>query len=180
MYLKKQNLLKSKSYGLGKEYFWSLRQHPVLAELGLEPPRSEVHAFKYEHEKQCAEVFVSLALTETLYDWQPHKRISKGIIPDRMARFENRTIYFEIERGTQDKIVQKTESYRKHWRETKEDFSVLFLVKDEKALEQTITKLEGINASDHYLVGVLPQFVDDPLKALLTSAQRSILLSEAL
>lgn len=180
LYLKKQNLLKSKSYGLGKEYFWSLRRHPVIAELGFEPPRAEVHAFKYEHEKQCAEVFVSLALTEKLYDWQPHKRISKGIIPDRMARFENRTFYFEIERGTQDKVIQKTENYRKFWCETKEEFSALFLVKDEKALEDSVNKLEAANASDHYCVGVFLQFIDDPLNAVLTSAHRSISFLEML
>jgi hypothetical protein len=125
-------------------------------------------------------VFVSLALTERLHDWQPHKRISEGIIPDRAARFEYRVFYFEIERGTQDKVTHKTENYRNFWRETKEEFSVLFLVKDEKALEQTITKLEGINASDHYLVGVFPEFIDDPLNAILTSAHTSISFLELL
>lgn len=180
LYLQKQNLLKSKSYGLGKDYFWSLRKHPVISDLGYEPPRAEVHAFKYEHEKQCAEVFVSLALTEKLYDWQGHKRISKGIIPDRIANLENRTFYLEIERGTQDKIVQKTENYRRFWRETKSDFYVLYLVKDEKTLEDAVRKLEAINASDHYLVGVFSEFTDEPLKAILTGTQRSVSLSELL
>lgn len=180
LYLQKQNLLKSKSYGLGKDYFWSLRKHPVIAELGYEPPRAEVHTFKYEHEKQCAESFVALALTKKLYDWQAHKRISKGIIPDRIAYLENRAFYLEIERGTQDKIIQKTENYRSFWRETKSDFHVLYLVKDEKTLEDSVRKLEVANASDHYLVSVFSEFTDDPLRAILTSTQRSISLSELL
>lgn len=173
LYLRKQSLLKSKCYGLGKDYFWSLRKHPVITERVLEAPRSEVHTFKYEHEKACAEVFVSLALTARLYDWQAHRRISKGIIPDRLADFGNRIFYLEIERGTQDKIVLKTENYRRFWRETNEDFYVLFLVKDEKTLEDAVRKLEGTNAADHYLVGVFSEFTDDPLNAILTGSFES-------
>lgn len=123
---------------------------------------------------------MSLALTEKLYGWQSHRRISKGIIPDRIANIENKIFYLEIERGTQDKIIQKTDNYRLFWRETKEDFRVLFLVKDEKALEDSVRKLETINAPDHYLVGVFSEFTDDPLNAILTGTQRSISLSELL
>ena len=148
--------------------------------MGYEPPRSEVHAFKYEHEKQCAEVFVSLTLTGKLYGWQSHKRISKGIIPDRIARFENRIFYLEIERGTQDKIIQKTDSYRKFWRETKDEFSVLFLVRDEKALEDAVNKFESAGASGHYFVGVFSEFAGDPLNAILTSSIRSVSLQNLL
>lgn len=180
LYLRKQSLLKSKSYGLGKDYFWSLRKHPVISELGYEPPRSEVHAFKYEHERLCAEVFVSLTLTGKLYGWQLHKRISKGIISDRIARFESKLFYLEIERGTQDKIVQKTETYRKFWRETKEDFSVLFLVNDEKTLEDSVNKLEETEASSHYFVGVFAEFTDDPMNAILTSPFKSVSLQNLL
>jgi hypothetical protein len=165
---------------LGKDYFWSLRKHPIIAELGYEPPRAEVHAFKYEHEKECAEVFVSLALTKNLYGWQSHKRISKSIIPDRIANLKNSIYYFEIERGTQDKIAQKTENYRRFWRETNEEFSVLFLVKDEKTLEDSVRKLEEINASDHYLVGVFSEFAETPMTAILTSPSKSSSLSDSL
>lgn len=121
---------------------------------------------------------MSLALTEKLYDWQAHKRISKGIIPDRIANIENKIFYLEIERGTQDKVAQKTENYRRFWRETKEDFRVLFLVKDEKALEDSVRKLEAINVPDYYLVGVFSEFTNEPLNAILTGTHRSISLSE--
>lgn len=179
-YLRKESLLKSKSYGLGKDYFWSLRKHPIISELGYEPPRAEVHTFKYEHEKECAEVFVSLALTGKLYGWQVHKRISKGIIPDRIANLKSSIFYFEIERGTQDKIVAKTENYRKYFRETNESFSVVYLVKDEKTLEDSVRKLEETGASGHYLVGVFSEFTEDPDKALLTNSYKSVSLSDLL
>lgn len=126
----------------------------------------------------CAEVFVALALTGKLYGWQSHKRISKGIIPDRIANIENHLFYLEIERGTQDKIAQKTENYRRYWRETNEEFSVLYLVKDEKTLEDSVRKLEAINASDHYLVGVFSEFTNDPLNAILTNSYNSTSLSQ--
>lgn len=173
-YLRNQNLLKSKSYGLGKDYFWSLRKHPIISELGFEPPSAEVHTFKYEHEKECAEVFVSLALTGRLHGWQAHKRISKGIIPDRIAAFSDRKYFLEIERGTQDKIPSKTENYRRYFRETGEEFNVLFLVKDEKTLEESVKKLERMNASGHYLVGVFSEFTEDPEKAILTGTYESL------
>lgn len=128
----------------------------------------------------CAEVFVSLTLTGKLYGWQSHKRISKGIIPDRIARFENKIFYLEIERGTQDKIVQKMENYGKFWRETKGDFHVLYLVNDEKTLEDSINKLEAAGASNHYLVGVFAEFTGDPLDAILTSPFRSVSLQNLL
>ncbi len=170
--------MKSKSYGLGKDYFWSLKKHPVIAELGYSPPRAEVHTFKYEHEKACAEVFVSLALTKKLYGWESHKRISKTTIPDRIANLERRIFYLEIERGTQDKIVHKTENYRTFFRETGEEFGVLFLVKDEKTLADSVKKLEAANASSHYLVGVFSEFTDDPLGAILTSPTSSVSLHD--
>lgn len=157
-----------------------MRKHPVIAELGLEPPRAEVHAFKYEHERICAEVFVSLALTGKLYDWQSHKKISKGIIPDRTACFENKIFYLEIERGTQDKIIQKTENYRRYWRETNGKFSVIYLVKDEKTLEDSVHKLEAAKASAHYLVGVFSEFIVDPLNAILTNSLKSVSLQNLL
>jgi hypothetical protein len=184
-YLRKQNLLKSKSYGLipGKgsaDYFWSLRKHPIISELGYEPPRAEVHAFKYEHEKECAEVFVALALTGKLYGWKAHKRISKGIIPDRTANLQNNKYYIEVERGTQDKIASKTENYRRYFRETNEEFNVLYLVKDEKTLEDSVAKLEETGASGHYLVSVFSEFTSDPLNAILTNSFKSTSLSDSL
>lgn len=172
--------MKSKSYGLGKDYFWSLRKHPVITELGFEPPRAEVHTFKYDHEKACAEVFVSLALTKKLYGWEAHRRISKTIIPDRTANIARRIFYLEIERGTQDKIIHKTENYREFRRETNDEFRVLFLVKDEKTLADSIRKLEAINAPGHYLVGVFSEFTDNPMKAILTSPKSSVSLFDLL
>src|ERR1043166_5500459 len=100
-YLKKENLLKSKDYGLGKENLWSIKRHPLNKEQGYSPA-PDIHTFKYEHEKACGDVFVSLALTGKLYSWQAHKRIGR-VIPDRIAEMED-MIYIEVEMGSQNKI----------------------------------------------------------------------------
>ena len=125
-------------------------------------------------------MFVALALTGKLYGWQAHKRISKGIIPDRIANLQSNKYYLEIERGTQDKIASKTENYRRYFRETNEEFSVLFLVKDEKTLEDSVRKLGETGASGHYLVGVFSEFTEDPLNAILTNSFKSTSLSDSL
>lgn len=131
-YLQKENVLKSKSYGLGKEMLWSLKSHPVLQDLEVKPPSSEIHTFKYEHEKDCAEIFVALMLDDCVSNWIPHKKLRTGLIPDRTLIVDNLTLHIENERGTQGsaKILKKIERYKNYWRETGDSFQVLFLVKD--------------------------------------------------
>src|SRR5687767_9099277 len=86
--LHQKDLLRFKDYGLGKENLWALKPHPIIKEFEYEPPKAEIHSFKYEHEKACADVFVTLTLTGKLYDWKAHKKLTKGIIPDRTAHLE--------------------------------------------------------------------------------------------
>jgi hypothetical protein len=51
---------------------------------------------------------------------------------DRKAQLFGKTIYFEVERGTQgpEKLREKLDRYVKHFRETREKFYVLFTVQD--------------------------------------------------
>lgn len=134
-YLKTKSLLKSKSYGFAKENLWSLRQHPIIKELDLSPPRGEVHTFKYDHEKLCADIFVLLYSTGNLYSWG-QKKLS-GIIPDRYFEYGDRLVYLELERGTQDqkRIIGKLQAYKKWFRETGEKFHVWFVVIDDKTYQ---------------------------------------------
>lgn len=182
-YLRAKSLLKSKSYGLSKEegsadYLWSLRQHPIIKEMELEPPRSEVHSFKYKHERDCGEVFVSLALTGRLYGWEAHRRIAKGIIPDRHGWLENLSQYIERERGTQDKVESKTLNYMKHFRETKEPFDVLYVVNSEREVEDAVEIFYCLGCTDNYQAAVFNEFVSDPLACHITTAKRTFQLHE--
>ena len=148
-YLRKENLLKSKAYGLGKEDFWSLRSHPIVLEEGYKPPRHDVGSLKYEHEKACAEVFVVFALTGTLYGWEQHKRLGKNFIPDRTAEFEDGILYIEVEMGTKDRVTDKLRNYQNYYRETREPFQVLFLVQ----------QMRDWKVTPHYRIELLSDFL---------------------
>ncbi len=153
--LRQKDLLKYKDYGLGKDNMWSLKPHSIIRELGYNPPRAEIHTFKYEHEKACADVFVTLALSDNLMDWQEHKKIGKSIIPDRTADY-NGTVYIEVEMGSQNKIRQKAEAYKKYFQETRQPFNVWFLVKEQKHYDSGLEDLRDFPS--HYSIELLDEF----------------------
>ena len=131
--LRGQNLLSSKSYGVlagkgGLDYFWALKSHPVIKDLGLTPPKGEVHSHFYPHEKLCGDVFVQLVLTGNLHGWE-HKRLNDDIKPDRTFYYGDDLVFLEAERGSHNEstIRQKIQNYQQHWRETKARFKVLFV-----------------------------------------------------
>lgn len=126
--------------------------------MGYSPPRSEIHTFKYDHEKACAAVFVELTLTGNLYGWEAHKKISKNIIPDRLAEMDT-TVYIEVEMGSQDKIHEKAESYRQYYFDTRKDFQVWFLVKEQWQYDSGLESLRHF--SDHYRIELLENFHSD-------------------
>jgi hypothetical protein len=169
--MKTAGLLKSKSYGLGKELLWFHAKHKVITDLGYTPPKSEIHAFKYEHEKACADIFVSLALTNSLLKWEGEGNQKIGLRYDRMFRVDSEVRYLEVERGTQgpEKLREKLNRYVLHYRKTREPFSVLFTVPDEDAVEQLVYLFEELGLGNSYAVTVHSEFVNNPLEAQITS-----------
>jgi hypothetical protein len=134
---------------------WALKPNPLIREMGYEPPRSEIHTFKYEHEKTCADVFVTLVLTGKLLSWAVHKKLGKNIIPDRTADL-GKTVYIEVEMGSQDKIWQKANAYRQYFTDNRKPFEVWFLVKDEAQLARAEQDLADFPS--HYRASLLSQF----------------------
>lgn len=177
--LQNQKLLKSKSYGLGKEVLWSLTNHKINKEQGYKAP-PEVHAFKYEHEKACADIFVSLALSDTLMEWVGEGDQKLGFRHDRLFRVDDRVFYLEVERGSQgDGVLRaKLERYIKHYQATKQPFNVLFTVSDEDALERLLTLFDQFKLGNQYAVTLHSEFVADPLKAQITTRFDSNTLSK--
>lgn len=147
--------MRYKNYGLGKDNFWALANHKIIKELGYTPPKAEIHTFKYEHEKACADVFVTLYLTGKLYDWEAHKKIAAGIIPDRSAEVPGK-IYLEIEMGSKSEIRQKAEKYRQYYFGKREDFKVWFLVKESWQYDQGLEDLRHF--SQHYSIELIDEF----------------------
>jgi hypothetical protein len=134
---------------------WALKRHKIISELGYSPPTSEIHTYKYEHEKACADMFVTLALSGKLTDWQAHKKIGQ-IIPDRMAELD-RLVYIEVEMGSKDEIKQKAEAYRQYYFDSREQFEVWFVVKTQEQLDKAEKDLDGF--SSYYRVDLLSNFV---------------------
>lgn len=167
--LETSGLLKSKSYGLGKEKLWFLVKHRVVLDLGYTPAK-EVHAFKYDHEKDCADVFVSLALSDSLLEWEG-ENYKSGLTYDRKFRVDDRQFYLEVERGTQgnEKLRLKLERHIKYFRQKREPFNVLFTVKDEAALERVIYLLDEFKLGSAYAVVIHSEFVASPFTAQIST-----------
>lgn len=175
--MKAENLLKSKNYGLGKDNLWSLKIGASLRlaeevlnensedEIKLIPPKTEIHTFKYEHEKACGDVFVTLALTGNLYGWEAHRKISKNIIPDRAADYGG-TVYIEVEMGSQNKIRQKSENYSQYFSESRKQCLVWFLVDTDKLYQSGLEDLRDFPR--HYSIQKLSEFHSDMLSDTLS------------
>jgi hypothetical protein len=136
---------------------WSLTGHKIVRDFGYAPPKAQIHRYKYEHEKACADVFVTLALTEKLHGWEAHTKIGKDIIPDRTADYGG-TVYIEVEMGSQDKIRQKADAYRQHFYQNKQPFSVWFLVDTDKLYQSGLEDLRDF--PQYYSLQKLDEFHD--------------------
>jgi hypothetical protein len=168
--LEVSGLLKSKSYGLAKEKLWFLVKHKAVSDLGYTPPKAEIHAYKYDHEKDCADVFVSLALSDSLLEWEGEGDQKIGLRYDRKFRVDDRQFYLEVERGTQgpEKLRAKLERYIKHYRKEQEPFTVLFTVKDEPALERIIYLFDEFKLGSSYCVVLQSELVNEALTARIS------------
>ena len=147
--------MRYKDYGLGKDNLWALKNHKLIQEFGYAAPKSEIHSFKYEHEKACADVFMTLVLTEKLYGWEQHKKLGRNIIPDRTADY-NGTVYIEVEMGSQNKIRQKADSYERYFQTTGQEFNVWFLVKEHWQYDSGLEDLREFPS--HYSIERLDNF----------------------
>jgi hypothetical protein len=138
---------------------WAIKPSPLIREMGYESPRAEIHTFKYEHEKACADVFVTLQLTGKLYEWEAHKKISSTIIPDRIAEMPDK-IYLEIEMGSKSEIREKAEKYKQYFLSKplgeRENFRVWFLVKEQWQYTKGLEDLR--NFPQYYSLEMLDEF----------------------
>ncbi len=144
--MKATGYLNSKSYGVTRDdgaldYLWSIAKvrrstivGEILHELDVSAPNAAVHHNRYKHERICAEVFT--LLFPRLQGWGA-KSLSAKVRPDRWFKMNDNLYYLEVECGNQkDKILaQKVDNYKAYFRETREDFKVLFVMEHDKLLE---------------------------------------------
>lgn len=169
--LQNDGLLKSKSYGLGVDMLWCLRKHKLLSEFGIDYPRFEIHRFKYEHEKACGDVFVSLALTNQLFEWTGEGDQKSGFRHDRKFALQGLPWYLEHEEGNhvQNILREKLTRYFQLWSQTHEPFGVLFTVKQPETFDLLLSLFKELHLPASYCVTLHSDFVSDPLNAELTS-----------
>jgi hypothetical protein len=164
--LERDNLLKSKSYGLAEEKLWSLKKNKLLVELGYIAPKSDIHKYNYDHTKRAGDIFVSLALSGSLYLWE-----GEGNRPDlrwdRKFAVDDRDFYLEVETGSQDigKLRLKTERYLRYWEEIHEPFNVLFTVGSDAGMRKVLTLFTEYRLNNHYMVVSQSDFVSSPFTA---------------
>lgn len=107
----------------------------------MKVPRSDIHRYKYDHHLLIADVYT--LLNPALENWT-RKKIAPQLIPD--AEFYlGKFYYLEAEMGNHKppELIAKIEKYKRYFRETKERFTVLFVMAFEDDLEIAEEALKG-------------------------------------
>lgn len=129
----------------------------------------------------CGDLFVALCRYQNQWDCEKQNKFFRF---DRKACLFGKTVYFEVERGSQkgDKLRTKLEAYKKHYSETGEKFHVIFTVQDyrpnpledvvvtgKKKGQELLKLFEEFKLPGNYLVCYQQSLAADPLKAELVS-----------
>jgi hypothetical protein len=125
----------------------------------------------YEHEKVSAEIFVSLALSDKLIEWQGEGDQKLGFRHDRMFRIDPRKIYLEVEMGNHEPpaLIRKIQAYQKLYRDKKERFCVLFAFPTEEEVVDMIRLFADQNVTSHYWAVVQNEFIESPFQARISN-----------
>ncbi len=142
------------------EQMWAIKTRPAIKPLELA---------NYEHERMCADVYVSLKLTGHLQEWEVNSAKHRLIEEDRKAVFLDRIIYWEIDRGTEKKgaISYKATRYVK----LNGRFHVIFVAPNEDRANAILHELPT-NRGAQFLVSLHEYMKHDPLAQAYVSANR--------
>ncbi len=175
----------------GKEKFWRIladktstnpkrRQLAVLEELGVTQTTWKIHSTLYEHEKACGDVFVSLAITNSLLEWQGEGDQKSGFRHDRLFRFSDSINYLEMEMGNhgKDTLRGKVKHYLDLFRKTRKPFNVLFSLPTEQGVEDMVGIFDELGVGKQYGAVLQSELVKDALSARVTHALDTVSLSK--
>jgi len=190
--MEKEGLLRSDSYGLGVEKLWRIEAYSIPGS----PKRNQLEILKlygvsetgrldsyfYDHEIVHGWTFVALVLAGQLKEY---KRNFDPALKDD-ARFEFGPdlwlYYLEVEMGkhSDTRLEEKIRRYMKHYRETKEQFFLLFVELTEEKVESRLEMFERIEATQHYQVVLFSDLFKNPLKARISNIFDTFTLTEKL
>lgn len=174
----------------GKQKFWRIlpqtvpdsprkHQDAVLLTLGVSPTSWKIHASLYDHEKACADVFVSLAITDTLMEWQGEGDQKSGFRHDRMFRIGESVNYLEMEMGNHERqtLRLKVDQYTNLFRKAQVPFNVIFSFPTEQDIEKIVAVFEEAKVGQQYAAVLQSELVSDPLNARVTHRFDTVSLS---
>jgi hypothetical protein len=143
------------------EQMWAVKTRPAIKPLELA---------NYEHERMCADVYVSFYLTGQLQEWEVNSAKHRLIEEDRKSVFLDRQIYWEIDRGTERRgaIKSKADRYVK----LSGRFHVIFVAPHEDRANAILNELPT-NRGGQFLVTLYEYIKRDPLSEAYVSANRA-------
>jgi len=157
--MRKESLLTYRPSKITDERLWLIADSKVIRDLGHKPT-PPIHPLYFEHEKAIGDIFVSLAVSGHLTEWDRDDRPS--LRDDARFSIDQDTYYLEMEMGNHgaDRLTEKVVRYKKYFRETGERFNVLFVMfEDANKIEHV---LESERVTSHYQACLLADIVDNP------------------
>ena len=140
-----------------------------------EPRTLGLRNTNHEHERACADLYVTYSLTWNVRFWElmPHPEyIELGLKPDRVSNIDARIVFWEVDRGTETLAVirRKVERYielsRLH-RDRK--FYVIFTATRGRAKSILLDVLPDFRRGNQFLVAEHQAVVERPYDAVFVS-----------
>jgi hypothetical protein len=157
--MKRESLLSFKPAKITDERFWLIADSKVVKDLGFKPTQP-IHPLYFDHEKAIGDIFVTLAVSGHLTGWD---RSDRKLKDDAQFNIDEDLYYLEMEMGNhgQAGLTEKVVRYKTHFRETGEQFQVLFVMNESAETIQRVFETE--RTTSHYQACLLSEIVSNPL-----------------
>jgi hypothetical protein len=134
---------------------------------------------KFLHEKAGADLFVTYKPYMKRWAFEPFIKSRRA---DRGMQFENITVYFEVDRATENiqELFDKIDNYIQYSREAEKRFHVIFALvgdsaKVNKRGNKIIPYLKEIRRGDQFLMVNHQRLIDNPFGKVIYSPRDEII-----
>ena len=129
----------------------------------------------HEHERACADVYVTYHLSWTVRFWETvpaDEYLQLGLKPDRASTIEGRIIFWEVDKGTETLSVirKKVERYiQLSQLHPNQKFYVIFTASKDRARSILLDVLPPFKRGNQFLVAEHKSVVERPMEAVFVS-----------
>jgi hypothetical protein len=140
-----------------------------------EPQTIGLRNTNHEHERACADIYVTYQLTWTLQFWEcvPHPEyLDLGLKPDRVSNIEGRIVFWEVDKGTEtlNVIRKKVERYIKlSTLHPDRRFYVIFTATRNRAKSILLDVLPDFKRGNQFLVAEHQSVIEHPYEPVFVS-----------